>query len=176
MISTLLDGICKECMVLSAQANAALIDGSKADIGNGVYGHHIIMTDITKKGLSQGIKPPCPLINLATSFGTGPSAFVTEGDEGAANAFMTKGSTIKRGYYVGKEDKIDISAELVNYKKENQDIYLSLTYEYLPKMEVRDKAYYDVSFSALASNPCGSPNLCEYNGRKKMWSLSTFKH
>lgn len=161
MLTSLLSGICTECMVLSAQANAALIDGSKADISNGVYGHHIIMTDTSKKGIAPGVKPPCPLYNIASSLISGPSLFVADGDEGAANAFMARGAKIKRGFYVGKQGRMDIGAELVNYKTEDQDIYLSLTYEYLPNMAVRDKAYYDVSFSALASNPCGSPNLCE---------------
>jgi hypothetical protein len=38
-------GFCKDCMILWAKVDLAHKDGSKANIGSGIYSHHLIMTN-----------------------------------------------------------------------------------------------------------------------------------
>lgn len=46
IFSSRVTGLCKDCMVLYAQADLAWKNGTKADISGGVYSHHILMVDI----------------------------------------------------------------------------------------------------------------------------------
>src|SRR5437868_5782646 len=52
--------MCKNCMVLYAQADLAKKDGTKADIGSGVYSHHPIMTDIGHPMVAPPVMVMCP--------------------------------------------------------------------------------------------------------------------
>ena len=46
---------CTNCTVLKAIANLAYKDGTLADVGSGVYTHHIIMTQVRySKDISSG--------------------------------------------------------------------------------------------------------------------------
>jgi hypothetical protein len=47
-------------MVLYAQADLAKKDGTKADIGSGVYSHHLIMTDIGHPMVAPPVMVMCP--------------------------------------------------------------------------------------------------------------------
>jgi hypothetical protein len=47
-------------MVLYAQADLAKKDGTKADIGSGVYSHHLIMTDIGHPMVAPPVMGICP--------------------------------------------------------------------------------------------------------------------
>jgi hypothetical protein len=65
---------------------------------------------------------------------------------------------IKSGFFLGKDEKISIMSEVINYKKTSQDVYLTLEYEYLPS-PVDRKETYDVGIGAINVNPCGSQTL-----------------
>ncbi len=60
IISSGVNGLCKNCMVLYAQADLAKKDGTKADIGSGVYSHHLIMTDIGHPMVAPPVMVMCP--------------------------------------------------------------------------------------------------------------------
>jgi hypothetical protein len=47
-------------MVLYAQADLAKQDGTKADIGSGVYSHHLIMTDVGHPMVAPPVMVMCP--------------------------------------------------------------------------------------------------------------------
>jgi hypothetical protein len=55
VISNLVSGVCRECMVLFAKGDLAKPDGTKNDLSSGIYSHHIFFTDI---GNARGVMPP----------------------------------------------------------------------------------------------------------------------
>jgi hypothetical protein len=60
IISSGVNGICNNCMVLYAQADLAKKDGSKADIGSGVYSHHVIVTNVGHSMVAPPVLTICP--------------------------------------------------------------------------------------------------------------------
>jgi hypothetical protein len=55
IVSGYLSGVCRECMVLYAKGDLAKPDGTKNDIGSGIYSHHIFYNDV---GNARGVLPP----------------------------------------------------------------------------------------------------------------------
>ncbi|KAF2395827.1 hypothetical protein EJ06DRAFT_255790 [Trichodelitschia bisporula] len=60
VISTKISGLCTDCMVLFAKADLATKTGEKADIGQGVYSHHVIITDIGHPMVMMPVTVRCP--------------------------------------------------------------------------------------------------------------------
>jgi hypothetical protein len=83
------------------------------------------------------------------------SIFIGQGNEGDATIFAPINSTaLKSGYWIGKDDRIAATAELVNYDTKTQDVYISIDVEYI-SMESRPKDYLDVGIGALKLMQCG---------------------
>jgi len=97
--------------------------------------------------------------------------FIAKGNEGDSTIFGAVNSTsIKSGYWVGKNDKFASAAEVVNYKTVPQDVYLSIDMEYINIDGARPADYLDVAFGTLQVQPenCKSGlNLCK-------WALNLF--
>jgi hypothetical protein len=90
------------------------------------------------------------------------SVFIGQGDEGTATSFFAKGSSVKTGYFIGKKDTFSMLAEVVNYEKKEQEVYVTIDYEYIPNMPSRPKEWYEVGMGALTVTPCGSQNLRKF--------------
>jgi hypothetical protein len=60
IVSSAVGGLCKDCMVLYAQADASTKDGKKVDIGSGVYSHHLIMINFGHPMVSPPVFVMCP--------------------------------------------------------------------------------------------------------------------
>jgi hypothetical protein len=54
-----LDGICTNCVVLSGNADATDKSGRRLELGDGVYNHHIIMSDFGKKPTGARLMAKC---------------------------------------------------------------------------------------------------------------------
>jgi len=79
------------------------------------------------------------------------SVFIGAGAEGTMNIFAAKSATLKTGYYIQPKDKLFYTAEVVNYKNYEQDVYVSLEYEYVPGGK---QNYMDVQMGALNVDGC----------------------
>lgn len=81
-------------MVLYAQADLAWKNGSKADIGGGVYSHHILMVDIGHPMVEMPIISRCADGSLGgVNFGKGKlSKQGPGGSSGSEMADMSHGS------------------------------------------------------------------------------------
>lgn len=90
------------------------------------------------------------------------SVFVGQGDEGTATSFFAKGSSVKTGYFIGTKDTFSMLAEVVNYEKKEQEVYVTIDYEYIPNVPARTKEWLEVGMGALTVTPCGSQNLRKY--------------
>lgn len=87
------------------------------------------------------------------------SVFVGQGDEGTATSFFAKDSSVKTGYFIGTKDTFSMLAEVVNYEKKEQEVYVTIDYEYIPNVPARTKEWLEVGMGALTVTPCGSQNL-----------------
>jgi hypothetical protein len=204
-----LNGICKECMVLSARAEIVDKDGKKLDTKDGVYIHHILVADLGRKmvvppmaptgfsskggcparakgvkgaggmgGMSgmSGVRPKSlsKLRKKAPQFGglgslfggkagsssslpSGLSLFIGKGNEGDSSIFAPLNSTaVKSGFWIGKNDKMTATAEVVNYRDTPKDVYFAIDMEYLKFDGGRPAGYLDVGFGALLIEQCGN--------------------
>jgi hypothetical protein len=85
------------------------------------------------------------------------SIFVGKGNEGDATRFSALNNTaVKSGYWLGQKDKIGATAEVVNYKNEPQEVYLTLDYEYSKMPGARPNDYLDVGLGAIQVEQCGN--------------------
>jgi hypothetical protein len=108
--------------------------------------------------------PQSPAKSSGSSGMSGFSIFIGKGNEGDSSIFAPINSTaIKSGYWIGKDDKITATAEVVNYKNVPQDIYLSIDMEYRPINGTRPTEYLDVGFGALQIEQCGNMYLRTYS-------------
>lgn len=87
------------------------------------------------------------------------SVFIGQGDEGTATSFFAKDSSVKTGYFIGTKDTFSMLAEVVNYEKKEQEVYVTIDYEYIPNVPSRTKEWLEVGMGALTVTPCGSQNL-----------------
>lgn len=55
----MLNGICKECMVLQATAQVAFENGTRQDASAGVYTHHVIITDVGRPLVTLPVLAKC---------------------------------------------------------------------------------------------------------------------
>jgi hypothetical protein len=192
IVSTRVNGICAECMVLSAQADITDSRGEKKDVSSGVYSHHILMATIGRPMVVMPIVVRCadgtmggfrfgggamgamgakghagtPMTHGKRQIGGTPgpikwgvSILLGQGDDGTAMTYMTKGQKVKAGYYLSKTDSTNLMSEVINYKNEPQEFYVTLDYEYIPNMPTRPKEYLDVGLGAINVQPCGLQNL-----------------
>lgn len=83
----------------------------------------------------------------------GASVFVGAGAEGTENVFAANSTTVKTGYYVQKQDKMLLQAEVVNYDPMAKDVYLSLEYEYIPHIG-KEEGWLDVAMGAINVDGC----------------------
>jgi hypothetical protein len=60
IVSSPVGGLCKDCMVLHAQADITTKDGTKVDIGSGVYSHHLIMINFGHPMIPPPVFVMCP--------------------------------------------------------------------------------------------------------------------
>jgi hypothetical protein len=136
MIELKLGGICKGCMIQSAKVDVTSKDGKKLTLKDQVYTHHINLIDT---------------MNL----------FIGKGNEGDAAIFspLNISSPVKSGFWFSKTSQPIIIAEVVNYKKSPQQVYLTLDYEYLP-FPARPTGWLDVSFQPVMTLDKTGLNLC----------------
>ena len=127
--------------ILTAKSGLEFEDGSPALFANGVYVHHILIADLNK--------PTAPFALCPVSRQPGEAAWVQWAGYildalGAGliqvgndanhdpNFFGTKGGNVKAAYMTGKDDTFLLQAEIVNYRKEPQRVFLQFDVEYLP--------------------------------------------
>jgi hypothetical protein len=96
----------------------------------------------------------------APASGAGFSIFIGKGNEGDWQTFAPINSTaIKSGFWMGDNDRVTATAEVVNYKNVPQDVYFTIDMEYLPINGPRPADYLDVGIGALQVEQCGNPYL-----------------
>ncbi|KAE9962340.1 hypothetical protein BLS_000459 [Venturia inaequalis] len=169
----MLGGICTDCMILSGSTFLTYENETVADIGSGVYNHHVFVGDIGKSSknyFSCGKRAALP--NGVTSVMPGMSApkavpshvkrqfpggmpiaqIFGSGDDGGAIQYAVKGADNKIGFYVAPKDVIFSSSEFINYRKEEQKVYITFDLEF---MKGKPEGWRDAAMGAMAATGCG---------------------
>jgi len=98
----------------------------KAMVEDGLYNHHITYMDMNKKvepWLSCAGKP---VQEMPVSF------FMGAGSEDIDSKYTPAlTSTVKAGYYIGKDDLITVGMDIVNYHDKQREVYIITEMEYL---------------------------------------------
>jgi hypothetical protein len=123
----------------------------------GIYIHHILTSDSTKKQshwVSNCGSPTSPPLNIAGLLGG--TAFIGTGEdstEGGA-VYTSDDGTRNTGYHIGAQDTFTGWAEIVNYNKEPKSIYVFYDLEWVPGLQGED-----VKTATLTATCGGSPAI-----------------
>ena len=123
----------------------------------GIYIHHILTSDSTKKQsrwVSNCGNPNAAPVNIAGLLGG--TAFVGTGEDSTDGGavYTSLDGTRNTGYHVGAQDSFSGWAEIVNYNKEPKKIYVFYDLEWVPGI-VGD----DVKTVTLTATCGGSPAI-----------------
>jgi hypothetical protein len=180
-----LGGICRNCMLLSLHYDVTNGAGKKLVPRDEVYTHHSVLGTTARRPPMNPLRatgtcmdgvplPPRPPgspfppgydtvpdpSKLGSLFANPPVIILNKGQEKNAVNFMPLNQKLKSGFWIGQNDTIMTSVEIVNYKDVTQDVYLSLDLEYL-SFDARPKNYSNVEFASLLAIPCGPVNMCK---------------
>jgi hypothetical protein len=151
---TLDGGLCTDCTMLAGKADVVFENGTRADIANGVYLHHVISslagkptsqwvsscpggaaTDLSKllpKGLEKLLPPGTDLSKLDIAKLRGGAGFVGGAVDEFTDYYTTQDGKFDSGYYIPPGVKATMSGEIINYLKEPQQVYIQFDIEYVP--------------------------------------------
>jgi hypothetical protein len=107
----------------------------ETDESAGIYIHHILTSDSTKKQnpwISNCGNPNAKAMNIAGILGG--TSFVGTGEDSADGLalYTSEDGTQNSGYHIGAQDSFTGWAQLVNYNKENKQIYVFYDLEWVP--------------------------------------------
>jgi len=152
MFSIPKDIFCRDCTVLKGHIGLADANGTqivpKKD--SGVYIHHILTFDGTKKGGSF-------ISSCMNGLGGMPGAkFVGSGEDNnnVPVYYTTKDDSHSGGFHIGPSDTFWMNADLVSLNSGSSQIYLTFDMEYLP-----GQVGQDASETLLTVEACGGSRL-----------------
>jgi hypothetical protein len=135
------EGICKNCTILRATAQLTNEAGKGVSIGSGLYLHHIVMTskggDAPPPGTFgrcaqlPGIRPAYDLSKIPGINRAMGSMLLAQAIENFTTWYTTGDGKFDSGFHAGNYPYI-LSAEVVNYKPEEQKVFVTVDYDYVP--------------------------------------------
>src|SRR5258708_2100463 len=118
-----LQGFPQNTYILRTNSTLQYEDSTLATDANYVFKHHVQIFDIGKmtEQLFQcgKIDPTTPKYGMKIP----GSYFGGSASDGAPSIFNTPDGMFDSGYFLGKQSKVIMSAELINYAKETKNIY-----------------------------------------------------
>ncbi|KAF2401207.1 hypothetical protein EJ06DRAFT_382535 [Trichodelitschia bisporula] len=159
-----LKGFPNNAALLSGKLVTVFEDGSPADYEHGVYIHHILVADVGKTTFPFAL---CPDTQVKKYVGPWTASFVLDavgagfiqvGNDAVngANIYAARGkdSSIKSAFMTGFNDMFLMEAEIVNYRPDNQTVYINAELEYLPE---KPEGYLDASTVIFSATGCNNP-------------------
>jgi hypothetical protein len=116
----------KDVTLLRANASIVLEDGTKADITNGFYLHHLLFFDMFKQypamvKCEDGEVRRFPM-----------SMFMAGSEDIGGGKFTTNDGKLNSGYYIDNPDTISILGDVVNLYNDTRQIFAKADIEYIP--------------------------------------------
>jgi hypothetical protein len=117
--------------ILRTNSEAVDENGKKIDVKDGLYNHHNVFFDFSANTPAMvGCDGKAAKGTINTSVFIGGAT--EEGDE----KFTSEDGKFNSGYYIGKNDKINMIVDVVNYNNETRNVYINADIEYaLGKVE-----------------------------------------
>lgn len=146
------DGFCKNCTVLKGHVGIEELDGTVADPKTGVYIHHILTFDVTKKSKSFVTGCSGGLAGAVSMMG---SKFIGSGEDNnnVAVWYTARDGSSPSGFHIGPNDSFMANVDLVNYSAQKQ-VYLTMELEYL-----KGNTGSDATETLLSVTGCGVPSI-----------------
>ena len=146
------EGFCKNCTVLKGHVGIENMDGTPADPKTGVYIHHILTFDTSKK--SKNFVSGCQG-GLAGAVGMMGSKFIGSGEDNnnVAVWYTARDGSSPSGFHVGANDNFMANVDLVNYAAEKK-VYLTMELEYM-----KGKTGMDATETLLSVTGCGVASI-----------------
>jgi hypothetical protein len=129
-------------------------DGRRANASNGVYSHHTLYFDVTKGWKSQW-GCPGPMGSMYPQI-TLMGVLNNQVEDTTATTFTSPDGKFDSGFYVGKNDIVLGSGEIINYNDEAKKVYIVADIEYLPG---KQPGFLDTSIQALFVTGCDWTNI-----------------
>lgn len=123
---------CDECVLLNQQAGLEFMNGSNANIDSGLWLHHMVHF---VEGPTRW-DPTCyghlslPHYSVKTNANRAERWF-SSGNERTFVPLDKAGADTKWGYALKPDDKFKFIVDLMNMNKETQQVWMTMTYEYL---------------------------------------------
>jgi hypothetical protein len=154
----------QDISLLHTAVYSAKEDGTPSTPADGLYDHHIVLADATKK--------PQPVVGCP---GARPGAsmplsiFSAAGQEGGESLYEAPDNNYKTGFYIGKGDTVFLTAELVNYTNQTKNTFAILDMEY-----VAGDIDYDTTSEAISVTQCDGTGtgIKPASGQKKFAAKS----
>ncbi|KAF2663448.1 hypothetical protein BT63DRAFT_119198 [Microthyrium microscopicum] len=160
MASTV-SGFPSDVTILKAHTELKYEDGSPAQLSNGIENHHVTYSNLDKQPQSPfacNVKAkdssPSRILSFAPLTGVG-------GNETSSGLYTTPDGAFPAGYYLGKDDKIMLSAELVNHANTTKDVYAVTEIDYVPGQPA---GYLDSGVVMFAMNQCDGWSMPSIRG------------
>jgi hypothetical protein len=138
---TINKGLCNNCTVLAGRYKLTYADGREALPKDGVYIHHMVSSDTTKRGV--GVIGACGGSSAGGAKSLGSAYFIDRGEDSGntETIFTTPDGKYNSGFHVGASPRISMQYDIVNYKNTQQEIYINLEYEYVEGKVGADAGY-----------------------------------
>jgi hypothetical protein len=160
------DKIPKGVGLLSTETTVKNKAGKTLGISDGIYNHHIAILDLTK-----------PLEKLISCPGKGPiedlpaPVFAGVGEDRGRYVYDSGDTKVETGYEIKTSDIVMVTAEIINNKKENQEVYAVLELEYVEGKPKLPAYSHTLSVSQCEDGPGGTIHPKE--GERKFNRTST---
>jgi hypothetical protein len=119
----------RDVLMIDSHSQLANETFEKAIVEDGLYNHHITYMDSSKTVDSWIACEGKPVPEMPVSF------FMGAGSEDIDDKYSTaNGKSTKFGYHIGKEDRITVGLDVVNYQDRERTVYIVSEMEYLPGM------------------------------------------
>jgi hypothetical protein len=133
-------------IVLRTNTTLEYEDGTYAGVSNNVYNHHVMFMDTTKSSSA-----PLMCAGASASQKMPVSTFAGVSAEAGPTYFSDKEGGFKSGYHLGKDNKILMTAEIVNYASEKKTVYVVAEVDYV---DGNTPGVTDTSVSMLSVTQC----------------------
>jgi len=147
------ESFCKTCTVLKGHIGLMNMDGTVAhpQNGSGVYIHHILTFDITKK--ANPFVSSCALGGSGLSIG---AKFVGSGEDNnnVPVYYTNKDGGHLGGFHINNNDRFFMNADIVSLNPSSSKVYITMELEYLPEIVGADSRE-----TLLTVEACGGQSL-----------------
>jgi hypothetical protein len=132
-------GFCNDdgpCTVYAGKLGVMFEDGTPATPASGIYIHHVLTTDVSKKTdpFLSACNAPTRAGFSVSSLKPGSTGFVGVGEDSGDHPILytTSDGSLDAGYHVKKGENFEANVVLVNYNKEPKNVLITYDLEWSP--------------------------------------------